>query len=307
MVFAGERTLGLLNPASAAPLWAVSHKLPEGAAFRPRARNGVVVCGGQREIGAWQFNNGKEIWRHRASRQLGVPCLHRDLAYFGDGHELMALRLKSGEIAWRFSAIPDTQISYAPVASGDMLLVGPGDGRLYALSAEDGKPRWVLNRIDEWQYLRQLHVEGDVLVAGSYQETLYGIDIASGRQLWDFSAGNFINSHHVAAGSAYLWSPTGWIYAIDIRTGAMRWRHRTTDYRGDSRNWGALMAELVTHGNRLYALDLTNVLHVLSTETGEEIARHALPEAVRPFVLPLSGNALVFGAGNGDLLLAGPA
>jgi hypothetical protein len=72
-----------------------------------------------------------------------------------------------------------------------------------------------VERMAEWQYLRQLQVSGEVLVAGGYKEKLYGLDLADGRQRWAFSAGNFINSQHVADGVAYLWSPTGWLYAID--------------------------------------------------------------------------------------------
>lgn len=301
---AGDLTLALIDAEAPAPIWLAPHELPDGAVFRPRAMDGMAVCAGRHEIGAWSLDNGRHAWRYRARRQIGVPCLHGRQVLFGDGHELVALNLHTGEAQWRFTAVADTLISYAPAASGDTILVGPGDGRLYALSAEDGRPRWVLNHIDDWQYLRQLHVSGDVLVAGSYKEKLYGIDIASGRRLWEFNAGNFINSHHVAASSAYLWSPTGWLYAVDTRSGSVRWRHRTTDYRGGVGNWAPLLAELITLNERLYALDLANVLHVLSTTDGREIARHTLSEPVRPFVLPLNQDRVLFGTNDGDLLLA---
>jgi outer membrane protein assembly factor BamB len=303
VLFAGERTLGLLDPSATRPLWTTPHQLPEGAVFRPRAAGGIAVCGGLEEIAAWRINDGKLLWRHPARTQNGVPCLHAGRAYYGDGHELSAIDLASGKTLWRFAAVADTQISYAPTAAGDTIFVGPGDGRLYALDTADGRPRWTLDRMAEWQYLRQLHVSGNVLVAGSYKEILYGIDVASGKILWTFNAGNFINSHHVAAGVAYLWSPTGWLYAIDAQTGAMRWRHRTTDYSGSQSNWASLLAELVTRDSHLYAFDLDHVLHVLDTAAGNEIARLALPEPMQPFVLPLAAGKLLFGAENGDLLL----
>jgi outer membrane protein assembly factor BamB len=303
IVCAGERTLALINIHVSRPIWKHAHGLPEGAVFRPRVAASTVVCAGQQALGAWRLGTGSPLWRYDAREQIGVPCPHRDRVFFGDGHELVCLELASGKELWRFASLPDTQISYAPTVNRDTVFVGPGDGRLYALDSANGTPRWTLDRMPEWQYLRQLHTAADILVAGSYKEILYGIDSASGRQLWEFNAGNFINSHHVADGIAYLWSPTGWLYAIDARSGAMRWRHRTTDYRGSRNNWASLMAELVTQGTRLYALDLGHVLHVLDTARGNEIARLSLPEPVRPFVLPLAKDTLLFGAENGDLLL----
>lgn len=304
VLYAGERTLGLIDPTAAQPLWAIPHELPEGAVFRPRVQAGIVVCGGRREIAAWRPGQNVPLWRYPARTQIGTPLLHAGTVYFGDGHELVALDLENGAPRWRFAAVADTKISYAPSAAADTVFVGPGDGRLYALATADGKPRWVVNRIRDWQYLRQLHMSGNVLVAGGYQEKLHGIDVANGKELWSFSAGNFINSHHVADDVAYLWSPMGWLYAIDARSGAMRWRHRTNDYGGGSHNWGALMAELVTHGQQLYALDLKHVLHILDAAQGEEVARLSLPEPVRPFVLPLAERRALFAADNGDLLLA---
>lgn len=303
IVCVGDRSLALIDPEMAEPVRILAHGLAGGAVFRPRIAGEFAICAGRQEIGAWNLTTGLCAWRHRARWQLGAPCVHDEQVFFGDGHELVALDLADGAARRRFAAVADTLISYAPAASGDTVLVGPGDGRLYALSTSNGRLRWKLDGTEEWQYLRQLHVGGEVLVAGGYKEKLYGIDIASGRRLWEFSAGNFINSHHVADGTAYLWSPTGWLYAIDTTSGQVRWRHRTTDYRGDAGQWASVHAELATLGDHLYALDLANVLHVLSTVDGREIARHALPEPVRPFVLPLARDQVMIGVTSGDLLL----
>jgi outer membrane protein assembly factor BamB len=304
VLFAGDATLGQLDPTRAQAPWSTPHALPGAAVFRPRGSGDRVITGSLGQLAAWQPGHDTAIWRHTANEQIGTPCLAGKHLYAGDGHELLAFDAASGNIRWRFAAIADTRISYAPAVANRTVFVGPGDGRLYALASADGQPRWVVERIAEWQYLRQLQVSGEVLVAGGYKEKLYGLDLADGRQRWAFSAGNFINSQHVADGVAYLWSPTGWLYAIDTASGAVRWRHRTTDYRGGSANWASVMAELVTADGKLYALDLANVLHVLAVESGEEIARVTLPEAVQPWVLPLAGGELLFGSRDG-LLFAG--
>lgn len=304
VLFAGDASIGRLDPAQAQIQWSTPHGLPGAAVFRPRGTTDLLLAGSLGQLAAWQPGTDEAHWRYTAQTQIGTPCLAGKHLYAGDGHELLAFDAHSGSIRWRFAAIADTRISYAPVVAGEIVFVGPGDGRLYALASDDGQPRWIVERMAEWQYLRQLQVSGEVLVAGGYKEKLYGLDLADGRQRWAFSAGNFINSQHVADGVAYLWSPTGWLYAIETASGVMRWRHRTSDYRGGSASWASVMAELVTAEGKLHALDLANVLHVLATDSGEEIARVTLPEAVQPWVLPLAGGELLFGSREG-LLFAG--
>ncbi len=303
ILFAGDRTVGAIRPDGPDPLWAGPHGLAGAALFRPRAADGRLVCGGPRGIGCWRLADGEPLWGYRPRVQLGVPLVTAQRTYLGDGHEVVALDNRSGEALWRFAGLADTLVSYAPAMAGETLFVGSGDGRLYALGAQDGAQRWALDLSGQWQYLRQLHLSGDLLVAGAYTERLYGISTRDGSVLWSFHAGNFINSHCVADGTAYLWSPTGWVYAVDTATGLVRWRHKTTDYGEGAANWAPVMAELAVEGGRLYALAMDQVLHVLDARTGEPRARLPLPEPVRPAVLPIPDLGLVFATVQGDLIL----
>ena len=303
VLFAGERTLGVieLGHTAAGPRWLQEHGLSAGAVFRPRVSGGRVVCGSLHELDAWDRQSGQHLWRHAGRIQIGVPLVEEDRVFVGDGHELVALDARTGATLWRFAATEDTVGAYAPVRSGDAICFAPGDGLLYAVDAASGRLRWQVNRRHEWQYLRQLQVSQGVLVAGSYKELLYGIDPVDGRVLWRFNAGNFINSQHVSGDTAYLWSPTGWLYAIDIHGGQVRWRHRTNDYRGGSGNWGPLMAELQVSGDRLYALDMRHTVHILHAPSGERVQRLPMPEPLRPTLQVLSGQALLLATGAGDI------
>lgn len=303
VLFAGSRRLGRINPDLAQPVWNVAHGLSSEAVFRPRAAGQLVIAGGLGELGAWGLNDGNRQWLYSARTQMGVPWVTPQTTYVGDGHEMLAIDHADGAVRWRFSGTPDTLTSYAPTLAGDTVLFAPGNGLLYALAASDGRLKWQLDRSHEWQYLRQLYVNGNVLVAGSYKELLYGISVTDGKVLWTFNAGNFINSHHVAGETAYLWSPTGWVYAIDIHTGLVRWRHQTTNYRQSSANWGPLMAELVTFGAHLFALDMNHVLHILSLQSGEELGRIVFPHSLRPTVLPRPGAQAVVATAQGEIQL----
>jgi outer membrane protein assembly factor BamB len=290
VLFAGDQTLGRIDPQAAKPAWNVAHGFADELVFKPRAAGAWVVAGGAGAIAGWNVERGQRKWAYQAETQLGVPFVTETHSYVGDGHALVAIAHASGRPAWRFEGTPDTLASYAPSVVGNQVLFSPGNGILYCLRRSDGQLQWQLDRSNEWQYLRQLYVTGDVLVAGSYKELLYGISLQDGRVLWTFNAGNFINSHHVAGPSAYLWSPTGWVYAIDARDGNVRWRHQTTDYGQAARNWGPMMAELASLGERVFALDMNHVLHVLHRDSGEELQRVVFEQALQPCVLPLTDN-----------------
>ncbi len=302
VVHAGQQRVGLLRPGVDEPLWQTFHGLNGAAVFRPRTDAQRVLVGSLRSLACRRLSDGKQVWRRDTALQFGTPCLDEGRIFHGDGHVLQALDASSGEPLWRFSTTPDTLLSYAPTVAGGLVLAGPGDGRLHAVAREDGSPVWRLDLSDEWQYLRQLHVTGNVLVAGSYKEMLYGIAIDSGRVMWKFNAGNFINSHHVSGQTAFLWSPTGWIHALDVATGAPRWRHRTTAYDGRAGAWASVLAELTSDEQHLYALDMAHVVHVLDRHDGTERARFRLAEACRPALLLQTGRRLVLASEAGEIV-----
>jgi len=301
--FAGDNTYGAIAPDRTQLLWLRDHALDGGAVFRPRIAGPLVIACGQRWMTAADRASGETVWTYRARVQIGAPLATDDLVCFGDGHEFVALDAATGVERWRAAGVPDTLASYAPTIAGDTVLACSGDGVLRAFRAQDGAALWTVERRKDWQYLRQLHVDGDVLVAGSYTEKLFGLSVRDGAELWSFNAGNFINSHHVAGGAAYLWSPTGWVYAVDAQTGAVRWRHRTTGYDGKAGDWASVMAELVTQGGRLHVLAMDNILHLLDVESGAELVAAKVPDRIRHAVLPLPGAGVAFPTTRGSVLL----
>lgn len=302
VAFCGDSTVGLVSTGQNGLLWSDPHGFDTPAEFRPRLAGGFLICGGRRWLAAYDLGSGAEVWRYTAEIQAGVPHVSDGLVIFGDGHQITALDSATGSLRWRFATVVDTLVSYAPTVHGDTAYIGPGDGQLYALSLADGSLRWQVDGGESWQYLRQIQVEGDVLVAGTYKEILTGLSLQDGSSLWSFNAGNFINSQHVADGSAYLWSPTGWIYCIATDSGRVRWRHLTTDYNESSGNWASVLAELQSRDSRLYVLDLEDVLHVVDTATGNQHQAAVVPGRIRHAVLPLDG-ALAFPTAEGEVLL----
>jgi len=305
VLYAGDRTIGAVS-ASGKHLWAHSHGAADPAVFRPRPTDGLMIVGARSWLAAFDQKTGDEAWRYAARIQTGVPLVAKGTVFFGDGHEIVALDAASGSELWRFAGIPDTLASYAPAASDDTIFAGPGDGHIYALDIATGALRWAQDIRPRWQYLRQISVADGILVAGTYKEFLAGISLEDGHKLWSFNAGNFINSQHVADGAAFLWSPTGWVYAISLASGKVRWRHQTTDYGSGAGNWASVLAEITSRDGHLYVLSMDNVLHDLDMVDGTEMAARAVPEPVRHAVLPLDdGSGFAFPTTSAEVLLTG--
>jgi outer membrane protein assembly factor BamB len=304
ILYCGDATIGAVSIAQSATLWSVAHGFDSPAEYRPRPAAGLLICGGRNWLAGYDLTNGAEVWRYVAKIQIGVPLVTPSHTIFGDGHLITALDTATGVLRWTHAGIVDTLASYAPTATADTVFVGPGDGHLYALALADGVQKWAVDGRKSWQYLRQIKVEGDVLVAGTYKENLTGLSLTEGSKLWSFNAGNFINSQHVADGSAYLWSPTGWIYAINTVNGQTRWRYETTDYDATETNWASVLAELQTLGDRLYVLDMTDVLHVLQRAQGDSHRHYKVPHKIRHALMPVDGVGIAMPTAAGEVLLA---
>ncbi|MBL4615193.1 MAG: PQQ-binding-like beta-propeller repeat protein [Magnetovibrio sp.] len=292
-------------------------KLATPSHFRPRLSNGVMVVAGRKSLAALDARTGKTLWNYTAGddAQLSVPLIAAGKVVVGLDSWLKAFDAQTGEELWEFEIVLPRLIAYPPIAYQDKwILLGPGDGNLYAIDINDGSLVWKNNTgKNTWQYLRQLYIAQDsrgqdILVAGGYKDDLYGIKIDNGEVKWRFYGGNFINSHMVSDNETYFWSPTGWIYSLNVRNGYMRWRHLTDDHRASSglKEWGHFMAELIADDKVVYALDMRDTLHILDRTNGDELKSYDLPFNARFFVCTTGDNKTVFvGSQEGQIVKVG--
>ncbi|MEG3619309.1 PQQ-binding-like beta-propeller repeat protein [Magnetovibrio sp. PR-2] len=289
---AGDVSLEAWDVKTGRRVW--SHKLDKGADFRPRIAGHLVLALGRSYITALDRKTGHVAWSMKPERTpglrfdpVGAPFVHNNHIYLGIGPFMTALDL-SGEVVWSHPTEEKKGIWYAPTTyDDDTVLFGPGDGKLYAMDTDTGATKWVTDNAKKWQYLRQLHVSANTIVAGGYKDNLFGVDAQTGKVVWDWYSGNFINSHLVYGDATYLWSPTGWVYALNAHSGEINWRAKS-DYfpkaSGKRRPWAPVMAELVANDAGVYVLDMKNVLHVLDHQSGTETAAISFEDRLRPFV-----------------------
>ena len=139
---------------------------------------------------------------------------------------LYALDVASGKELWR-PATGDLMTA-TPALWRDLLLFADFAGKVQAVDARDGKPRW--------SYDARLAVAGDLVVddagrvfVGSRSYDLIALDAATGKELWKhYYWFSWIESPPVVRGqTVYTGSSDGvGVYAIDVATGARRWKAR---------------------------------------------------------------------------------
>ena len=139
---------------------------------------------------------------------------------------LYALDVASGRELWKVGT--GDLMTATPALWRDLLLFADFAGKVQAVDARDGKPRW--------SYDARLPVAGDLVVddagrvfVGSRTYDLIALDAATGKELWKhYYWFSWIESPPVVRGqTVYTGSSDGvGVYAIDVATGARRWKAR---------------------------------------------------------------------------------
>jgi len=191
---------------------------------------------------------------------------HSGVASGGAGPALSGVR-------WKFATRGPVRGS--PVVVGDLVLVGSGDGNLYALEASSGRERW---RAALGGAVASAPAVADGLVfATSRERRVTALDLATGRERWRFETGPdlpfkwgwdfWLSSPAVADGRVFVGSGDGNLYALDAKSGRKLWEAATG---GRVRSSPAVAAGVVFVGSmtgRLHAVDAASGKPVWAFET----------------------------------------
>lgn len=251
LLLAGTSTAVAASAPAPAPAGA-SAPAPAGAsaalttahAFRGDAtRSGVYRAEDAPRRGAlrWKFATGGKVY--------SSPAVVDGRVYVGsaDGH-LYALDSATGELRWKFAT--EGRVNSSPAVAGDRVYFGSFDGAFYAVNAADGSLAWKFATLGERRFTaKHLHgalpagesmpdpfdvflsspaVVADVVYFGSGDGHVYALDARTGELRWKFATGDVVHaSPTVVDGVVYVGSWDSWFYALDARTGAQRWRFKT--------------------------------------------------------------------------------
>ncbi|WP_298713871.1 PQQ-binding-like beta-propeller repeat protein [Chitinophaga sp.] len=207
-----------------------------------------------------------------------------------------------GPIRWTFTT--EGRFFNTPAITGNTLLAGNSDHKLYALDAGTGQLRWAFET--GGGIATEPCVAGNVAVIGSYDGHYYAVDVRTGRERWRFKTGgerklggkglwtmqpltqymedpyDFFLSSPIANGRhVYFGSSDSCIYAVNIATGKLAWKFRT---RGPVHGSVAFSDNTVIAGSwdtYLYALDAQTGKLKWKYKTGTDTVYHGVLEGIQ--------------------------
>ena len=195
--------------------------------------------------------NLRMAWKTPIADKVSSPVVAGPNAYVAapEHHQVVAINRGSGKIAWRYTA--SAVVDSPPTIAGNLVLFGSADGWAYCLDSSDGALRWRfraapidLRLISNGEIESLWPVHGSLLVV---ENTVY---FAAGRHA-ELNDGIFL-------------------YALDLKTGDVRWNRKVTrpDYQQNAHGW-----QVDSGNNRILSSDGKTLhldRHFYDLETGEE-------------------------------------
>lgn len=219
------------------------------------------------------------------------PIIVDDTIYIGGKGSVQALDRETGETQWTYEV--GATVRSAPAYADGTVVFNGWDGSIYAVSADDGSEQWVRTESKvakgsfdgfEFQPVQETGAvkiaDGTVYNGGLVRrrdafwaldletgETEFAIDSTPGddENPWETDNVEFQTAPAIADGTAYIVEQKGWVYAIDLDSGAVAWASDPSD--GNGGHSSAVVADgtvyFATFGNNspdqaLYALDASS-------------------------------------------------
>lgn len=243
------------------------------------ASNGstVVVASSDGELLAYDAEKGALRWKVAiGGEMLATPLIADDLvvARIGDS-QVAAYAISDGTRRWVYqrSQAPLALRSHSGLArAGDVVYAGFPGGKLLALSLAGGVQRWEAviaqpkgsNEIERMaDVVGEPLVRGDQVCVAAFQGRVACVDRSNGSLRWarDFSSAGGVAAD---AETLYFADNADTLYALDLSTGASKWKQDKLGRRGLSR-------PLIV-GTRLIVADAQGYAHVLGAKEGDFVA-----------------------------------
>jgi outer membrane protein assembly factor BamB len=173
----------------------------------------------------WQYPVGNTV--------MASPIISEETIYFGSLNDFKpsvfyAFDALSGEGKWEKSL--GGSVTTSPIIGNEMLYFCSDDGFCYGVDKNTGHEHWVFGPEQ-----RDLNVntcnrcalkfsqpifDNNVIYAGSLDHNLYALDSRTGAVKWSFSTnGGILDAPSISDDRIYLGSNDGNIYVLDARTG----------------------------------------------------------------------------------------
>ncbi len=198
----------------------------------------------------WAFKTGGPI--------VSSPSVADGVVYVGSAdRNLYAVEAATGRLRWKFDAHGD--VNSSPAVANGLVYVVSLDGHLYAVDATTGKQRWTFATQGEHRY-----------TAPGILGMLPPIEMMP--DPWDF----FLSSPSILNGTAYFGSGDSYVYAVDAKSGRLRWKFKTGDVVHSSPAIANGLVYIGSWDTYFYALNAATGNMVWKFKTGEDPKTHTM-------------------------------
>ncbi len=278
--FAGMTLAGLLLFGIGAPACAADVAMFRGDAAHTGVYHTAAIAHFNKV--KWKFKTGGYV--------LSSPAVADGGVYFGstDGN-IYALDAGSGKLRWKHQT--DSRVTSSPAVADGIVYASSFDGYIYALDAGSGTVRWKFKTggerryagthlhgftpVDERMpdpfdlYLSSPAVADQTVYAGSGDGNVYALDARTGDVRWKFKTGDVVHaSPAIANGTVYVGSWDRYFYALDAATGHLRWRFLTGDDRAIHNQIG-IQSSAAVGGGLVYFGCRDSHLYALDAASGQ--------------------------------------
>jgi outer membrane protein assembly factor BamB len=279
-----------------------------GAAVRssPTIVAGWVLIGSS-DGNLYSFNarTGKERWKFAADGPIASSATVSEERVFISSYRgtFYALDFRNGTLLWKAAFGPDLPRAYEQETgphpgtfNGDFILssatvmqdtvvVGGGDGVVYAFDANSGRTRWTFR--SSGRIRSSPAIDAGTVYVGGWDGSLYAIELATGRQIWRFDTKgrglnsadfgydrrSILSSAAISDGIVYVGSRDAHLYAVDAAKGTLKWAF---DYEKDNMTW-AISSPAVRDGVVYSGTSDGHFVHALQASDGKELWRFQTP------------------------------
>lgn len=314
-VGSSDGTLHAIDAVSGAVRWRVQLG---GAITATPAAEGDTLYLTSRDgwLRALETATGAERWRAALGADLGdqnywdffmsSPVLADGLLFVGsgDGH-LYAMDPADGRVRWRFDA--KARVRSTPAVADGTVVFGTMSGEVHALRTRDGAPRWKFategasktfaeQGNDTTSIFASPTIMDGIVAIGARDGFLYGIDLASGAQRWR-------TTHD---GSSWILSTAFDGRTLFVGSGSASIVQAADPATGQER-WrfktrGAVFSSLALAGDTLLVTDFSGTLHALDRHSGA--LRWQFAMGARSLSTPLVAGGTVYAASDRGTLFA---
>ncbi len=251
----GVDSLGKLSVSTGKLLWSKPLRV-----LGPAAVKGLVLDGG---LEASSPSTGATVWYDFVGAQMGPVTVDGSTAFTAsDNHHVDAIDVTTGNVLWS-----DSYLAHGTPAVANGVVYQPANPGIVALSEATGALLWSARTVSS------LPVVANGILYPTCGQALSG---TNGAQVWQDTTHLFRTSAALAYSTLYCGADDGKLYALNAKTGAVRWSFTTgASFTGQTLAVANGVVYVPSADHNIYALDAGTGAELWHADVGA-IANYAV-------------------------------